>query len=150
MTKTEVTELLALIQAFDRRTVGEADVEAWALILRAVDVTDAADAVSEYFREETKWLMPAEVHNRARRILRSRLGQERNAELEAARTTDIGPEGELTMAGLVEAGLTLDGLAAKPGQTFSERQQRVRAIFTEAFEASKAARAAGTYHHSVS
>lgn len=147
MNKTEVSELLTLITAFDRRTLGETDVEAWFLVLKDIDVTDAADAVSEYFREETKWLMPAEVHSRARRICRHRLGRERTAALAAGVEAETGPEGDLDMAGLAAAGLTLNGLAAKPGQTFSDRQNHVRAIYAEAFETSKAARDAGAYHH---
>lgn len=62
MKKSEVAAILAKISAYDRRTVGEADIEAWTEALEGrVTVQDALTAVRDHFRESTSWIMPADV-----------------------------------------------------------------------------------------
>ena len=94
MTKTETAQLLTLIAAFDRRTIGETDVEAWHLIVADLEPEDCMQAVREHYTTETRWLMPADVRSRAEATARRREGQRRNAEREA----EIAAEnpGELT------------------------------------------------------
>jgi hypothetical protein len=83
MTKAQVAQLLTIIASFDRRTVGESDVEAWHLILGDLDVEDCAQAVKDHYGERTSWLMPADIRTRATSTARRREGQRRIAELEA-------------------------------------------------------------------
>ena len=83
MTKANTAHLLALITAFDRRTTGEADVEAWHLIVADLEPDDCMQAVREHYMTETRWLMPADVRTRALAAARRREGQRRVAEREA-------------------------------------------------------------------
>lgn len=75
MKRSEAALLLAKIAAYDRRTVGDSDIEAWAEALDGqVTLQDAMTAIRDHFRETTDWLMPADVIRRAKmlRILRIR------------------------------------------------------------------------------
>lgn len=83
MTKAEITRLLAIIVAFDRRTVGEADVEAWHLVIGDLDIHDCAEAVRTYYSENREWLMPADVRRLALTAQRRREGRARLAALDA-------------------------------------------------------------------
>lgn len=82
MTKTEVASLLALIAAFDRRTVGEADVEAWHLIVGDLEAADCAAGVREHYTTKRDWIMPADVRTFAVAEARRREGRIRRAELD--------------------------------------------------------------------
>jgi hypothetical protein len=73
MTPSETGELLANIQAFDHRTVGEADLMAWHAILKDVPIAPAKAAVLTHFGESKEWLTPVDIKNiigreRSRRI----------------------------------------------------------------------------------
>ena len=95
MTKTETAQLLTFIAAFDRRTIGEADVEAWHLILADADATDCAEAVRQHFATSREWLMPADVNTGARAVANRRVGRQRRAALEAEIAAE-NPPAELT------------------------------------------------------
>lgn len=84
MNQTETATLLAVVQAFDRRTVGEADVIAWQAALVDTVFDDARDAVIEHYRDHREWLMPADVVKGANTIAWRRAGERRRAELEAS------------------------------------------------------------------
>lgn len=65
MKKSEVATLLALCAAYDNRTVGEANVEAWALALPdGLGFDEAKRIVLRYYRTETRPVMPADVIKR--------------------------------------------------------------------------------------
>lgn len=81
MTKAEVARLLAMIAAFDRRTIGEADVEAWHLILADLDTNDCANAVRDHYTTQRDWIMPADVRTAAVAAQRKRIGQQKVAAL---------------------------------------------------------------------
>ena len=66
MTPAEVADLLAFAAAFDRRTVGRADVLAWHTVLADVDHTQARDAVSAHYADQTRWIMPADIRQAVR------------------------------------------------------------------------------------
>jgi hypothetical protein len=83
MTKTETAQLLTLVAAFDRRTIGDADVEAWHLIVADLEPNDCMEAVRSHYMTETRWLMPADVRTFAKNAERRREGQRRVAEREA-------------------------------------------------------------------
>lgn len=82
MKKSEVATILAKISAYDRRTIGEADVEAWHEALDGkVTVVDALTAVRDHFRVSKEWLMPCDI---------IKLGREaRIARVRAAGSPDI-------------------------------------------------------------
>jgi len=71
--QSEIVDLLAHIQAFDRRTVGETDVMAWHAVMRDIEFVDAVAAVVVYFTENTEWLMPAKLRELAIKARNSRL-----------------------------------------------------------------------------
>jgi hypothetical protein len=73
MTKSDVATVLALITAFDRRTTGEADVEAWHLVIGDLRLEDCVAAVRQHFTASRDWLMPVDVRTGVTRIRRQRL-----------------------------------------------------------------------------
>lgn len=83
MTKTETAQLLTLIAAFDRRTIGETDVEAWHLIVADLEPDDCMTAVREHYTDSREWLMPADVRRRALAAARRRAGQAARARIDA-------------------------------------------------------------------
>lgn len=73
MTPDEVIDLLTLIQSYDRRTVGRADVAAWLLVVGDLPFSDAHEAALGHYRESREWIMPADVRSRVRAIQAARL-----------------------------------------------------------------------------
>jgi len=73
MTIEEVIDLLTTAAAYDRRTVGEADVVAWHRAVADLDFLDAQDAVIGHYAETTDWLMPAHVRKRVKDIRAARV-----------------------------------------------------------------------------
>jgi hypothetical protein len=77
MTEDEVIDLLTYAASFDRRTVGDADVDAWLPVVADLSFADAREAVARHYgRDSTDWLMPKHVRDgvkaiRAERIARS-------------------------------------------------------------------------------
>jgi hypothetical protein len=67
MTPGDVARLLAKCQAYDRRTVGHADIAAWHEALEDLELGPALAAVAEHYRDETTWVMPAHVRRIATR-----------------------------------------------------------------------------------
>lgn len=63
---SDVATLLAFAAAFDRRTLGEADVLAWHTVLADVDLDDARQAVSAHYADTRDWIMPADIRQRVR------------------------------------------------------------------------------------
>jgi hypothetical protein len=61
MTKSEMALVLAKAAAFDARTVGDADVEAWHEVAGDVDFSDAMKAVAEHYSRSEKRLMPVHL-----------------------------------------------------------------------------------------
>jgi hypothetical protein len=66
VTRAEVVDVLAKCAAFDRRTVGEADVMAWHEVLADLDRDEALAAVTAHYRDSTEWLQPAHIRRLAR------------------------------------------------------------------------------------
>ncbi|MFF8997105.1 hypothetical protein ACF1GW_30775 [Streptomyces achromogenes] len=61
MTPAEIAALLSFAAAFDRRTLGEADVLAWHTVLGDVTFDAAKAAVTAHYAVETRWIMPADI-----------------------------------------------------------------------------------------
>jgi len=72
MNLTETTQALALAQAFDLRTVGEADVLAWHSVLGDAPAADVMEAIRRHYAEHTERVMPAHVRRTIRDIERER------------------------------------------------------------------------------
>lgn len=84
MTPAETATLLAYCAAFDRRTLGEADVLAWAPLLTNVDFEEARNAVATHYATNTRWIMPADIRDAVAAHHRNRL----------ARHTDPTPQAD--------------------------------------------------------
>lgn len=61
MTRAETARLLALCAAFDRRTVGEADVFAWHSVLEDVSFEHGTAAVKAHYADSREWIMPSDI-----------------------------------------------------------------------------------------
>lgn len=72
MKPSEATAVLAVAASFDRRTVGEADARAWAIVLEGVEPQDARDAVIEHYTESREFVFPADVLAIVRRRVREK------------------------------------------------------------------------------
>ena len=124
MTKGNTARLCALIQAFDRRTIGDADVEAWRLVIGDLEPNDCMQAVREHYMTEARWLMPADVRTRALAAARRREGQRRREALEreiAAENPPALPTRERPLAALL-AGTPIK---SAPRRSWTERRALV-------------------------
>lgn len=84
MNRDDVIDVLTLIAAVDHRTVGEADVTAWGVIIGELPREFAIKAVTDHRREEPgTWLEPGHVYQRARAMVRDKLEHEPDAFREA-------------------------------------------------------------------
>ena len=66
MNRAAAARLLTLSAAFDSRTIGETDVEAWTLALDGLDVDRCKTAIVKHYRESTDRVMPAHIRRLAR------------------------------------------------------------------------------------
>jgi hypothetical protein len=91
MNLQETAMVLAKCQAFDRRTVGVTDVEAWWEALHDLEVYDALDAVTRHYRDRREWIMPSDVRHLAADIDRERRRAVREATEAEQRAIDARP-----------------------------------------------------------
>lgn len=68
MNLSETAHALALVQAFDQRTVGDADVVAWQSLLPDATLADTEEAIRRHYAERTERIMPAHVRHLVRDI----------------------------------------------------------------------------------
>ena len=68
MNIAETAIILSKIQAFDNRNVDDATIIAWQEVLEPHTVRDALKAVSDYYRMNSAWIMPAHIVERVRAI----------------------------------------------------------------------------------
>lgn len=91
MTPGDVARVLAKAAAFDSRSIGEADVAAWAEVIGRMDYADCLEAVTLHYSEQTTRIMPADVRKLALGIRDLREAKERQQErrlaIEASPTT---------------------------------------------------------------
>lgn len=83
MNLSETARLLGAMAAFDRRTVGDADVIAWQAVMEDIPFADALTAVKQHYSEGEAWLMPVHI----RQAVKAMQEQRR----EAARATGWAP-----------------------------------------------------------
>lgn len=72
MNKSETARALALMQAFDQRTVGDADVIAWHGVLADAAFPDVTEAIKDHYAENTDRIMPAHVRRAVRNMVSQR------------------------------------------------------------------------------
>lgn len=75
MNRSQTALLLGLAAAYDRRTIGEADVEAWHDVLGDISFADAKTAVKDHYRESNDWIMPAMIRKAVRKIRADRINK---------------------------------------------------------------------------
>lgn len=68
MNLSETALMLAQIQAYDQRTVGESDVIAWHSLLVDAPFEDCREAIRRHYAENTERIMPAHVRRLVRDI----------------------------------------------------------------------------------
>lgn len=76
MTRSETARLLAIAAGVDQRTIGDADVQAWQMVLHDIPLEAATAALRAHYREQTRRIMPADIVQR----VKPRPGYENNAE----------------------------------------------------------------------
>lgn len=72
MNLQETANVLGFAQAFDNRTVGEANVRAWHYSLRGLNSGDVLEAIRRHYATETAWIMPAHINRLVDEIARER------------------------------------------------------------------------------
>lgn len=88
MNRNEVLDVLKVVAAATRRTIGEPDVAIWLEILAGDRRDDALRAVKDHLSQHPGvWLEPGHVHQRVRAMVRERMEREpesvRDARMEA-------------------------------------------------------------------
>ncbi len=73
MNVQEVSAVLAKVQAYDQRNVGEANLAAWTEALTDVNLEDALDAVAHHHKTVASWIMPIHIITRVREVHLQRL-----------------------------------------------------------------------------
>ena len=68
MNIAECALVLAKAAAFDRRTVGDADVMAWYEAIGDLDASEALAAVTRWYRDRSDWLMPSHLREVVRQL----------------------------------------------------------------------------------
>ncbi len=76
MTPEQVIDLLSTAAAFDRRTVGDADVIAWHSAIGELDFADAQAAVVRHYQQTRDFVMPSDVRALVKLIRAERLARE--------------------------------------------------------------------------
>jgi hypothetical protein len=71
--REQVWDLLTGVQAYDQRTVGQGDVDAWHTVLHDVDAGLAAAAMVAHHRATDQRIKPFHVRDGARRIANERV-----------------------------------------------------------------------------
>lgn len=83
MNLSETARLLGAMAAFDRRTVGDADVIAWQAVMDDIPFADALTAVKHHYSEGEAWLMPVHIRQSVKAMQEERR--------DAARATGWAP-----------------------------------------------------------
>lgn len=92
MTPTQTAELLLLCAAYDQRTVGDADVRAWASLMVAADQREAVAVVQSWYAEHRERITPADIRAGVRKVRAERI----------ARAPHTDPPPEVQGAGVAE------------------------------------------------
>jgi hypothetical protein len=66
VTRSEAARLLAIAAGIDQRTIGDADVQAWQMVLADITLDDAITALTAHYRATTHRVMPADIVQRVK------------------------------------------------------------------------------------
>ncbi|MFK8850449.1 hypothetical protein [Streptomyces sp. Ac-502] len=66
MTLAETAELLAIAAGIDQRTIGDADVHAWQMVLHDIPFANAATALQAHYRSTNRRIMPSDIVQRVK------------------------------------------------------------------------------------
>jgi hypothetical protein len=88
MTLDEVAALLAVCAAYDARTVGPTDLDAWEAIVGDVTFADARDAALAHYSESRDRVMPVDIRQRVRAMRLARLENVQDIDL----VRDVDPD----------------------------------------------------------
>jgi hypothetical protein len=77
MTPEDAAKVLLLVQVFDNRQFDETTARVWADALSGLELDDCLDAVRIYFKHSREWLMPSDLRDQARSVIRGRRERER-------------------------------------------------------------------------
>lgn len=72
MNPSEAAQVLTLAAVFDNRTFDAATTRVWADALDGLELRDCLDAVRAHYRHTRQWLMPSDLRDQARSVIRSR------------------------------------------------------------------------------
>jgi hypothetical protein len=64
VTRSEAARLLAIAAGVDQRTIGDADVQAWQMVLADINFEEAVNALTAHYRATTRRVMPADIVQR--------------------------------------------------------------------------------------
>lgn len=77
MQKSQIAKLLGIAAAFDQRTSGTADDEAWLAAIGDLNFEDAREALIGHYRDSTERVMPAHIRQRVTLIRNDRYSRAR-------------------------------------------------------------------------
>ena len=107
MSPEDIIDLLCVIAAVDRRTIGEADVAVWHELIGDLPKDLALQAIKDHFREQPGvWLEPGHIVAGVRAIRRDRAMRE---PLEAREDDELGEGYVAAMLAVAEIGRRIDG-----------------------------------------
>lgn len=93
MTPADAAKVLLLVQVYDNRQFDETTARVWADALDGLELGDCLDAVRIYYRQTKAWLMPSDLREQARSVIRGRLELERREnERLAIEAANLTPE----------------------------------------------------------
>jgi hypothetical protein len=73
VTPIEAGKLLGLMALYDNRKVGDPDIVAWMNVIGDLRYDDAAQSVTDYYRDTRERIMPADIRERVREIRSRRI-----------------------------------------------------------------------------
>lgn len=129
LSKADVSKLLTMMAAIDKRTVGESDVMGWQAVLDdTISLERYAEAIKLYYQQHTKHLMPAELIQTAKLVSRGAAplyGQPGEIQCEKCHGVHFPTEKCSTLVGLQDYGVQRfidvfnEARVAKGGQPLS-------------------------------
>ena len=131
MNVSETMRVLAKVQAFDHRTIGDSETAVWHEAIGDLPFEDCMEAVTIHYRESDRWLAPAHIRRIAEDLDRKRRGRQRAKLLAGTTAPDGTPlaigaaEREPSRRRTREVAELLEKLAAKlPAVTLHDKARR--------------------------
>jgi hypothetical protein len=111
--RNDTIDILALVSAADRRTVGDTDVDVWFGVIGELGRDECAQAVRDHLRQDPDvWLQPGHVYKRARAIRHDMLEREPEERRSARQTAQEAKAAEDVRQ--IAAGLSTVRMGRKP------------------------------------